>query len=54
MPRYRNTSTGRIVERPESYVAAYPEGLYVPVNTDSPLWEEPCCGANDPEEDEDD
>lgn len=53
MSKYRNTLNGRVVERSETYIAAYPEGRFVPVEDDVSVYVEPCCGANEEDDVED-
>ena len=47
MPKYLNTLTNRVVDRPETYIAVFSDGHYVPVDSATPLYEEPCCGSQD-------
>ena len=45
MPKYKNTNTGHVVDRPEHYIAVFGDGHYVRVDDDMPVYVEPCCGA---------
>jgi len=49
MPKYKNVLTGRVVIRPVEYISAYPDGRFVPVEDDTEVFVEPCCGAVDDE-----
>lgn len=43
--KYRHSQTNIVVEHDPSYVAVFPDGMYVPVGDEALLTEEPCCGG---------